>query len=275
MIPEKEKEPETEDPDKQDDASSEEGGYKKANLSPLYSPKKNDDTASFRSLLIRIFDRHTNAQELNQDDPDTLSNRRFQLPTLPRKNFVHLWRSLNRFCEFSTFCVGADVPSRPVVAASPNGETVSWEGAGEDVYLVTTESRDRLYQSVTMVGTLLLQIGEVGQRVREQESRRKSLKSKSFDEPDDVAPPTTSQPTSFKASHSTYDFVAGATAETAKNDDDWSISFEQFLASILNENCLVNAFDQKLDIISRLEEYNRKALLTKQESIIEKSEFYV
>ena len=34
--------------------------------------------------------------------------------------------------------------------------------------------------------------------------------------------------------------------------DDWSITFEQFLASILNESCLVAFFDQKIDILKQL-----------------------
>ena len=59
-----------------------------------------------------------------------------KLPKLPREYFVHLWKNLHDLIEFGNL---------------------------KDT---TMEGRDQMYQSITCVGTLLLQIGEVGQRVK-------------------------------------------------------------------------------------------------------------
>ena len=46
------------------------------------------------------------------------------------------------------------------------------------------------------------------------------------------------------------------------SDDDWSITFEQFLANILNENALVGAFDEKIDVVQRLLDHGRPPVTT-------------
>ena len=83
-----------------------------------------------------------------------------KLPVLPRKHFIQLWHTLHDFF------------------------------ASNDTH------SQQLYNSVSVVGTLLLQIGEVGQKL--------------------------------------------------KNDDEgWSITFEQFIVSVLNESDLVEYFEKK------------------------------
>ena len=59
-----------------------------------------------------------------------------------------MWRTLQELCEFSSFCHGA-------LLAEGGGDVMS-----------SYDAKDTLYQSVTMVGTLLLQMGEVGQRLK-------------------------------------------------------------------------------------------------------------
>ncbi len=96
----------------------------------------------------------------------------------------------------------------------------------------------KLYHSVSVVGTLLLQIGEVGQRVTSETKENKKI--------------------------------------SLENDKDWSITFQQFLASFLNESCLVDFFESKVDLSAGLKKLNQ-VRLQRQESIplMSKSVFYV
>ncbi len=43
----------------------------------------------------------------------------------------------------------------------------------------------------------------------------------------------------------------GSSCDVTSGQSDWSITFEQFLASVLNESALVNFFDQRVDIIAK------------------------
>ena len=40
--------------------------------------------------------------------------------------------------------------------------------------------------------------------------------------------------------------------QLADTSVDWSITFEQFLASVLNESVLVNFFEQRVDVVAKL-----------------------
>lgn len=42
-----------------------------------------------------------------------------------------------------------------------------------------------------------------------------------------------------------------ANFQAAADTIDWSITFEQFLASVLNESSLVNFFEQKVDVVAK------------------------
>ena len=170
--------------------------------------------------------------------------------------------------------------------------------------------QDQLYQSITMVGTILLQIGEVGQRVKENQLKEKSRDQRRFSRSksgDDKAAAGRDNANSMiendfspmvPSSYSCYDILStqqpdeeeSSTKSHSNNDsiernvnpscidnviteevqntkpksdvtkepifsvdpDDWSITFEQFLASILNESCLVAFFERKVDILQKL-----------------------
>ncbi|XP_074671191.1 TBC1 domain family member 8 isoform X3 [Strix aluco] len=112
-----------------------------------------------------------------------------------------------------------------------------------------------LYQAIATVTTLLLQIGEVGQRSI-------SLGSGSDEFTDDLQP---------EASASDQDAVFTDTVKTPHKDSqpspvtegDWTVSFEHILASLLTEQSLVNFFEKPLELKPKLEnaklhQYNLK-----------------
>ncbi|KAJ7425298.1 hypothetical protein WISP_24241 [Willisornis vidua] len=102
-----------------------------------------------------------------------------------------------------------------------------------------------LYQAIATVTTLLLQIGEVGQRSI-------SLGSGSDEFTEDLQP---------EASASDQDSVFTYTVKTPHKDSqpspvtegDWTVSFEHILASLLTEQSLVNFFEKPLELKPKLE----------------------
>ncbi|KFQ39713.1 TBC1 domain family member 8, partial [Mesitornis unicolor] len=112
-----------------------------------------------------------------------------------------------------------------------------------------------LYQAIATVTTLLLQIGEVGQRSI-------SLGSGSDEFTEDLQP---------EASASDQDAVFTDAVKTPHKDSqpspvtegDWTVSFEHILASLLTEQSLVNFFEKPLELKPKLEnaklnQYNLK-----------------
>lgn len=132
-----------------------------------------------------------------------------KLPVLPRDYFVHLWKNLHDLIEFGNLTD------------------------------TTMEGRQEMYHSISLVGTLLLQIGEVGQRVKDTIAR-----SKSIDEQ------IGKNPNSLPTSISSYQLNSG----------EWSVTFEQFLASFMNESCLVDYFDKQIDLVAKLKQFSDRKL---------------
>ena len=129
-----------------------------------------------------------------------------KIPPLPQKYFVLLWKTL-----YAIFLVENEMPE--------------------------TEREQSLYHAVSVVGTLLLQIGEVGHNLRD------SLGS-------------------------------GGGGDTTAG---WSITFEQFLANILTESVLVEEFSQQVNVEETLKSWNTdlKRLSTDSSEISTRSVFYV
>ncbi|KAM5253179.1 TBC1 domain family member 8 isoform 3-T3 [Hipposideros larvatus] len=114
-----------------------------------------------------------------------------------------------------------------------------------------------LYQAIATVTTLLLQIGEVGQRSNSsgsfsQEGGGELQVAALSPEQDSVFADTDTETTPQDS---------GALPEEAEGD--WTVSLEHILASLLTEQSLVNFFEKPLDIKSKLEnaklnQYNLK-----------------
>ena len=62
---------------------------------------------------------------------------------------------------------------------------------------------------------------------------------------------------------------AATCSSSSRPDSDWSISFEQFLASMLTEPVLVNFFEQVYEVTDAVSHMRNKRLLTRQNSPLE------
>ncbi|EDL99196.1 rCG22278 [Rattus norvegicus] len=108
-----------------------------------------------------------------------------------------------------------------------------------------------LYQAIATVTTLLLQIGEVGQRGSSSGSC-----SQECEEPQASAPPE---------QDSVFAEAGKSPQAFPETEGDWTVSLEHILASLLTEQSLVNFFEKPLNIKSKLEnaklnQYSLKAM---------------
>ncbi|XP_042312683.1 TBC1 domain family member 8 isoform X2 [Sceloporus undulatus] len=164
--------------------------------------------------------------------------------------------------------------SRPLVIAKSNGDTIDYQKQLKQMLKDLAKDKDakaekelpkmsqrefiqfcktlysmfhedpeenELYQAIATVTTLLLQIGEVGQR---------STSSGSDEFTEDFQ---------TEASTSDQDVVFTDTVKTPKNEPlpmtegDWNVSFEHILASLLTEQSLVNFFEKSLELKPKLD----------------------
>lgn len=101
---------------------------------------------------------------------------------------------------------------------------------------------NNLYQAIATVTTLLLQIGEEGQRTRSSSSLSELTSSKESE----LLTPTDAADSVFEED------LHMNNNPLSQPDDDWSVSFEQILASLLTEQSLVNFFEKSVAIKSKL-----------------------
>lgn len=148
------------------------------------------------------------------------------------------------------------------------------------------KQEQELYHSIASVGTLLLEMGEVGKKFYLQKSVSESstgensspgmdslteevdqLKvepTKSLSDLDEskMKEETSSSPTekpqpdegSSSVSRNSY----------SKPDSDWSISFEQLVASLLTEQPLVTYFENHEDVSEAVSKMRNRRLITRQ-----------
>lgn len=114
-----------------------------------------------------------------------------------------------------------------------------------------------LYQAIATVTTLLLQIGEVGQRGSSSGSC-----SQECGEELQASAPSPQQDSVFVETGKT---PQDPRAFPEAGEGDWTVSLEHILASLLTEQSLVNFFEKPLNIKSKLEnaklnQYSLKAL---------------
>ena len=63
----------------------------------------------------------------------------------------------------------------------------------------------------------------------------------------------------YTVSFSSYDLaeVVKETSHTQSNENnpEWSVTFEQFLASVMKEDVLVDYFDRKIEVVTKLKQF--------------------
>ncbi|XP_069844644.1 TBC1 domain family member 8 isoform X2 [Dipodomys merriami] len=166
--------------------------------------------------------------------------------------------------------------SRPLVLGKPNGDSVDYQKQLKQMIKDLAKEKDKaekelpkmsqrefiqfcktlysmfhkdpeendLYQAIATVTTLLLQIGEVGQR----SSSSGSCSQECAEELQASAPSPEQDSVFVDTGKTPQDSRAFPEAE-----GDWTVSLEHVLASLLTEQSLVNFFEKPLDIKSKLE----------------------
>ncbi|XP_053445906.1 TBC1 domain family member 8 isoform X2 [Nycticebus coucang] len=119
-----------------------------------------------------------------------------------------------------------------------------------------------LYQAIATVTTLLLQIGEVGQRSSSGSCSQECLEELQ------ASAPSLEQDSVFVDTGKT---PQDSQAFPAEAEGDWTVSLEHILASLLTEQSLVNFFEKPLDMKSKLQnaklnQYNLKTFEVSRQS---------
>lgn len=123
-----------------------------------------------------------------------------------------------------------------------------------------------LYQAIATVTTLLLQIGEVGQRNSSSGSCSQECEELQ------ASAPSPEQDSVFAETGKT---PQDPRAFPEAVEGDWTVSLEHILASLLTEQSLVNFFEKPLNIKSKLEnaKLNQYSLKTLEMSHQSQPEF--
>ncbi|XP_061011895.1 TBC1 domain family member 8 isoform X2 [Dama dama] len=171
--------------------------------------------------------------------------------------------------------------SRPLVFGTSNGDTIDYQKQLKQMIKDLAKEKDKtekelpkmsqrefiqfcktlysmfhkdpeendLYQAIATVTTLLLQIGEVGQRG----SSSGSGSQEGGEELQASAPSPSSEQDLVFAEADTGQSPQQSQAFPEEAQGDWTVSLEHILASLLTEQSLVNFFEKPLDIKSKLE----------------------
>uniref|UniRef100_A0A672LTA5 TBC1 domain family member 8B n=1 Tax=Sinocyclocheilus grahami TaxID=75366 RepID=A0A672LTA5_SINGR len=116
------------------------------------------------------------------------------------------------------------------------------------------EEEESLYRAVARVTSLLLRMEEVGRKLQESDQpESQANQQETAPSHSDITPTSTSRPSTPTSSPTgTSSPVLDTPTDTpsspsAVRDGDWSFSFEQILASLLNEPSVVRFFERAID----------------------------
>jgi hypothetical protein len=108
------------------------------------------------------------------------------------------------------------------------------------------ENESEMYHAAATVSTLLLKLGEVTRKfLNTSDANTNTTTAKKHEQSND-------QKEKLLLDNATFDKKSIASTEDSKN---WSITFEQLIASLLTDNLLVHYFDAKYDLNKILTEY--------------------
>ncbi len=111
------------------------------------------------------------------------------------------------------------------------------------------ENEAEMYHAAATVSTLLLKLGEVSRKFRTF-----SVNS-SKTELDPIEGTTQSEVSNADCRMPKSQTISADLLENELTSENWSITFEQLIASLLTDNLLVNYFDRKFDLDQVLAEY--------------------
>ncbi|XP_019713784.1 TBC1 domain family member 9B isoform X2 [Hippocampus comes] len=148
------------------------------------------------------------------------------------------------------------------------------------LYNMFSEERDeqQLYHAIATVASLLLRIGEVGKKFNNGDKTGAGRRAASpptaelspDDRPEEAAGEEETGDDASASSHSTMS-DDGDERPTRRRlggcaDADWSVTFEQVLASVLTEPALVDYFERKRDIRARMAAHRTRPSVERQSS---------
>ena len=109
------------------------------------------------------------------------------------------------------------------------------------------ENESEMYHAAATVSTLLLKLGEVTRKFlnTSSDANTNTTTAKKQEQSNE-------QKEKLLLDNATFDKKSIASTEDSKN---WSITFEQLIASLLTDNLLVQYFDAKYDLNKILTEY--------------------
>jgi len=112
-------------------------------------------------------------------------------------------------------------------------------------------NEQQLFHSIATVATLLLQIGEVGKQFTKLSVSDNGLPAH---------PPESSTSPAADAMSGKPDTLDLNRTSGSSLDHDWSMTFEQFLASMLTEQPLISYFESQMDLIPAVERFRNRRL---------------
>ncbi len=99
-----------------------------------------------------------------------------------------------------------------------------------------------MYHAAATVSTLLLKLGEVSRKFRRFSVNSSKIESDQIE-------------CESQSSNAKLQTISNVSTENESSIENWSITFEQLIASLLTDNLLVSYFDQKFDLDQKLAEY--------------------
>ncbi|KAG8188646.1 hypothetical protein JTE90_026751 [Oedothorax gibbosus] len=201
-------------------------------FSSIESNATNSEVGSLQSSEEHILGSVSSKENFNiKELKSFLFTPDLQLPNMKQEQFIDLWKSM-----YDMFVMHAD--------------------------------EQRLYHCIATVGTLLLQIGELGaviQNVEDMELYNDNLSGSCQSLPaKQSAKAETTDPDSISVGDGPIpnvncDFLSKpSTSESAPPDKEWGITFEQFQGTLYTQQFLISQFDSRINLSQEIDSYRKQ-----------------
>nr|XP_009857558.1 TBC1 domain family member 9 [Ciona intestinalis] len=134
--------------------------------------------------------------------------------------------------------------------------------------LFTDDPKEQeLFQAISLVTSLVIQLGEAGRQISQTKVEPETARNAdvaTLDE-DSTSQAVTSENTSPISDDVACEVSPSRGGNSLGNNQDWVISFEQFVASVLTESVLCEYFDRKHDITETIAQLRNRDIIEKTE----------